>query len=120
MPDDLLACPFCGDDGEKGEIEVTEFPSRNQYKVVKCYTCGASCPEANWNMRAGIAPAAEQPAESAATFADWQAFHESLMAASATEQEIAEAMAARDETGLGMLVGAIGIGVGRTLPGAEQ
>lgn len=102
-----------------GEMEMTEFPSRNQYKLIRCYTCGASCPEANWNMRAGMAPAA-QPARPAATYADWQAFHDSLAAAGATEQEIAEAMAARDESGLGMLVGAIGIGVGRTLPGAEQ
>ncbi len=115
---DHLHCPFCGDDGEKGEVEMTEFPSRNQYKLIRCYTCGASCSEANWNMRVGSEP--EANVEPAPTFADWQAFHDSLAAAGATEQEIAEAMAARDETGLGMLVGAIGIGVGRTLPGAEQ
>ncbi|MCT9125361.1 hypothetical protein [Cupriavidus gilardii] len=54
MSDQLLACPFCGDDGEKGEVEMTELPSRNHYKVIKCYTCGASCPAANWNMRAAI------------------------------------------------------------------
>ncbi|WP_456281644.1 hypothetical protein M1D55_19575 [Cupriavidus sp. JZ107] len=44
----------------------------------------------------------------APTFADWQAFHDSLRQAGATEQEIAEALAARDEAGLGMLAGAIG------------
>ncbi|MCT9127516.1 hypothetical protein [Cupriavidus gilardii] len=43
-----------------------------------------------------------------ATFADWQAFHDSLRQAGATEQEIAEALAARDEAGAGMLAGAIG------------
>lgn len=44
----------------------------------------------------------------APTFADWQAFHDSLRQAGATEQEIAAALAARDEAGLGMLGGAIG------------
>ncbi|NSX05075.1 hypothetical protein [Cupriavidus gilardii] len=102
---DHLHCPFCGDDGEKGEIEMTEFPSRNQYKVIKCYTCGASCPEANWNMRVGVGPAKAEPAP---TFADWQAFHDSLRQAGATEQEIAEVAASRDESGAGMLVGAVG------------
>ncbi|MBO4120242.1 hypothetical protein J5T34_05750 [Cupriavidus gilardii] len=101
---EMKPCPFCGDDGEKGEVEMTEFPSRNQYKVIKCYTCGASCPAANWNTRAPV----EGPKPNHATFADWQAFHDSMRQAGATEQEIAEALAARDETGAGTLASAIG------------
>ncbi|GAA0795416.1 hypothetical protein [Cupriavidus gilardii] len=105
MHEDWLACPFCGDDGEKSEVEMTVFPSPNQYKVIRCQTCGASCPWMNWNMRAGQQMVATAPAP---TFADWQALHDSLPQAGATEQEIAEALAVCDETGAEMLAGAIG------------
>lgn len=102
MPDQLLPCPFCGDAGEKGVEEWTDFPSRDQYKVIRCLTCGASCPEMNWNTRAPV----EGP--KAATFADWQAFHDSMRRAGATEQDVARAAADRDEAGLGMLVAVAG------------
>lgn len=41
------------------------------------------------------------------TFADWQAFHDSMRQAGVTEQDVARAAAERDEAGLGMLVAAV-------------
>ncbi|KAB0592482.1 hypothetical protein [Cupriavidus gilardii] len=40
----------------------------------------------------------------APTFADWQAFHDSMCQAGAAQQDVARAAAERDEAGLGMLV----------------
>ncbi|UXC37176.1 hypothetical protein [Cupriavidus gilardii] len=102
MPDELLPCPFCGDAGEKGVEEWTDFPWQAQYTVTRCLTCGASCPAANWNMRAPV----EGP--KAPTFGDWQAFHDSMCQAGATEPDVARAAAERDEAGLGMLVAVTG------------
>ena len=62
----LLPCPFCGDDGDKGRQEVTQMiEGRNKFARITCRTCGAMCPEENWNPR-GLKfaePAAAQPAD---------------------------------------------------------
>lgn len=60
MADNLLPCPFCGDDGEKGRQSVTQMHDGNKFDRIICRCCGAMCPEQNWNQRA--APAADAPA----------------------------------------------------------
>lgn len=52
----LLPCPFCGDEGEKGIQAVTLMNAeRTSFKRVSCRCCGATCPEPNWNHRAALA-----------------------------------------------------------------
>ena len=50
---DLLACPFCGDDGEKGQQTVTMMNEEHtQFDRITCRCCGAMAPELNWQKRA--------------------------------------------------------------------
>lgn len=52
----LLPCPFCGDEGEKGIQAVTLMNAeRTSFNRVTCRCCGATCPEPNWNLRAALA-----------------------------------------------------------------
>ena len=63
---DLLPCPFCGDDGEKGIQAVTMMNAeRTQFNRVTCRCCGAMCPEMNWNRRASssLQPLTDQQIE---------------------------------------------------------
>lgn len=56
---DLLACPFCGDDGEKGRQTVTQMnEARTTFDRILCRCCGAMAPELNWQSRAAIQKAA--------------------------------------------------------------
>jgi hypothetical protein len=47
-----LPCPFCGDDGDKGVQKVTQMmEGRPTFNRITCRSCGAMCPEPNWNRR---------------------------------------------------------------------
>lgn len=60
---DLLACPFCGDDGEKGRQTVTMMNDEHtQFDRITCRCCGAMAPELNWQKRT---PAAASEATAA-------------------------------------------------------
>lgn len=61
-----------------------------------------------WELDAVRREVPTAPKLAAPAFADWQAFHDSLRLAGATEEEIAEAVAARDEAGMGVLVAVTG------------
>lgn len=53
---ELLPCPFCGDDGEKGRQTVTQMGGeRATFVRIICGCCGAMCPELNWGKRADTA-----------------------------------------------------------------
>lgn len=68
---DLLACPFCGDDGEKGRQTVTQMnEARTTFDRILCRCCGAMAPELNWQQRATKPSAQEEPFGYWSKFAD--------------------------------------------------
>lgn len=68
---DLLACPFCGDDGEKGIQQVTMMnDERTKFNRTICRCCGAMAPELNWQQRATQPSAQEEPFGYWSKFAD--------------------------------------------------
>lgn len=48
---ELKPCPFCGDDGDKGNMEVTQMQTGNKFTRVTCRSCSATAPLSNWNER---------------------------------------------------------------------
>lgn len=47
----LLPCPFCGDDYDKGSMDMFSPQTGAKWKKVTCRVCGASAPDTVWNTR---------------------------------------------------------------------
>lgn len=49
--DELKPCPFCGDDGDKGAMQMFAPQTGAHWTKVTCRGCGASVSEQAWNIR---------------------------------------------------------------------